>query len=76
MVMISPQIATTNSAPGKQPYFAHRNDVIGRRALGVGIGRKAVLRLGDTDREFAVAYRLEMRELVALDLSAEISMVR
>jgi hypothetical protein len=61
MVNSSPQITTTNSAPA----FAHRNDVIARGAFGVGIGGEAVLSLRHTDRELAVAHRLERSELVA-----------
>src|SRR5215831_6212077 len=48
----------------RKPDLAHIDDVIGRRALGVGIGREAVLGLRDADGELGVTHRLERRELV------------
>jgi hypothetical protein len=45
IVMISPQIAATNSAPARQPYLAYRHDVVGGRSFDICIGCKAVLGL-------------------------------
>ena len=46
---------------GGEPHLAHRDDVVRRRALGIGVGREAVLGLGDADREIAVPHLLELR---------------
>ena len=65
MVMMSPQTTTTNSAPADSRTSRIGMVIAGRRALGVGIGREAVLRLGDADRELAEAFLLELGEAVA-----------
>src|SRR5688572_20424136 len=48
----------------RQPYLADRHDVVGRRTLEVGIGREAVLGLGDADRVAAEAGALQVLDLV------------
>jgi hypothetical protein len=50
---------------GREPHLAHRNGEACRRALGVGTGSEAVLRLGDADRQLAVAHALDIDALAA-----------
>src|SRR6266436_6323571 len=49
----------------REAHLADRDDVVARRALGVGVGREAELRLGDAYRQMAEAVRLELGEAVA-----------
>src|SRR5579883_3059586 len=49
---------------GRKAQLAHRNDVPRGRTLLVRIGREAVLRLGDADREMAEPLLLQLREAV------------
>ena len=65
MVMMSPQSATTNSAPAESRTSRIAQDMTARRPLGVGVGGKAELRLGDAHREVAATQILQLRELVA-----------
>src|SRR5262249_17976699 len=44
------------------PQLAHRDDVPGGSALEVGVGREAVLGLGDADRKVAVALLVQLPE--------------
>src|SRR5919106_636262 len=48
-----------------QAYLADRHDVMAGRALEVGVGREAVLGLGDADREVAKSLLLALGELLA-----------
>src|SRR6185437_16850154 len=41
---------------GREAHLADRDRETGRRALGVGVGRERVLRLGDADRKLAEAH--------------------
>ena len=60
IVMMSPQIATTNSAPADSRTSRTADHVAARRPLGVGVGRKAELGLGDAHREMAEALILNL----------------
>ena len=75
IVMMSPQIATTNSAPADSRTSRTASDVAARRPLGVGVGGKAVLGLGDAHREMAEALPpATARSWSRTDLSASMSL--
>ena len=63
--MMSPQIITTNSRARGEAHLADVDDVAGRRAAQLRVGRERVLRLRDAHRIAAVAVVLQ-----ALDLGA------
>ena len=65
IVMMSPQITTTNSAPAESLDLADRNDMPRGRALGIRIGAETVLGLRHADREIAKAFLLQLGEAVA-----------
>ena len=62
MVMIAPQITTTNSAPPESRTSRNRHLEAAWRVLQRGIGREAVLRLRHADGEVTEPARLELVE--------------
>ena len=64
MVMISPQIATTNSAPAESRTSRTGMLKPVGAPLASGIGRERILRLGDADRQLAEAHLFPGLELI------------
>ena len=65
MVMMSPQIMTTNSRARGEAHLADVDRVPGRRAAQLRIGGEGILGLGDAHRVVAVARLLQLLDLRA-----------